>query len=70
MPSTFIRELDLEVFGAGALDRAGDKHGAAGMALTLRAALFREPLLITYQIARRLYDDDALVQLVGIGPDL
>lgn len=70
LPSSFFRELDLELFGAGALDAANDLHASAGFAITLRAALFREPLIITYQVARRLEDDHAYVQLVGIAPEL
>ncbi|HUJ56928.1 MAG TPA: hypothetical protein VLX92_00390 [Kofleriaceae bacterium] len=68
LPATFVQELDVELFGAGALDQAGDRHAAAGGALTLKLELLRVPLVITYQIARRLYDDRAFTQLVGVAP--
>jgi len=68
-PASFVRELDLDLFGAGAVDRAGDLHAAVGGALALRLALLRVPLYLTYQLARRLYDDRALTQLVGIALD-
>jgi hypothetical protein len=64
-PASFIRELDLELFAAGAVDRRQDRHAAGGAALTLRLQLFRVPLLVAYQIARRVRDDDALTQLLG-----
>jgi len=74
LPATFVRQLDLEVFGAGWLDldpdRPRQRHLAVGGAVTLRIALFRLPLAIQYQVARRITDDDAVVQLVGVGPDL
>jgi hypothetical protein len=66
LPSTFIRELDLELFGAGAVDQAHDLHVAGGAALALRLAVWRVPITVAYQIARRVRDDDALVQLVGL----
>jgi hypothetical protein len=70
-PATFVRQLDLELFAAGAIDEtmgARAEHAAAGAAITLRAMIMRVPLLVTYQAARRLRDDDAWTQLVGIGP--
>ncbi len=70
LPATFVRELDLEAFGAGAIDKAGDRHLAAGGAVSLRIELLRIPVIITYQLARRLADDRALTQLVGLAPDL
>ncbi len=71
LPATYVRELDVELFGAGAIDEtagARHQHAAAGAALTLRISLFHVPLSITYQVARRVRDDDAWAQLVGIGP--
>ncbi len=68
LPTTFVRQLDFELFGAGAIDRASARHAAVGGAITLRIQLLRIPLAIRYQIARRLLDDDALTQLVGVGP--
>ena len=70
LPAAFLRQLDLEVFASGAVDQQRDKHVAAGAAFTLHLQLFRIPLAVTYQVARRIVDDKALTQLVGIGPDL
>jgi WD40 repeat protein len=67
-PASYLRQLDLELFGAGAIDRAANHHVAAGGALTLRFQLFRIPFAVTYQIARRLVDDRALTQLVAVAP--
>jgi hypothetical protein len=70
LPASFLRELDLELFATGAFDRRRDLHAAAGAAITLRLELVRVPLLVAYQIARRVRDDDALTQLVGLAIDL
>ena len=58
------------VAAAGAIDDQNEAHYDVGAATTLRLQLLRIPLLVTYQIARRLVDDEALTQLVGIGADL
>ncbi len=70
LPAAFLRQLDLELFGSAAIDRQRDEHFAAGAAVTLHLQFFRVPLAVTYQIARRIVDDKALTQLVGIGPDI
>ena len=74
LPASFLRQLDLEAFGAGWLDldpeRARAWHLAAGGAVTLRLAFFRIPLALQYQVARRLTDDEAWTQVVGLGLDL
>lgn len=70
LPATFLRQLDLELFGAGAIDDQREAHYAIGVATTLRLQFLRIPLLVTYQIARRLVDDEALTQLVGVGLDI
>ena len=70
LPASFVREVDFELFGAGAVDNAGATHAAAGLAATLRIEALRIPLIFTYQIARRLADDHAFTQLFGIGPDM
>ena len=67
LPSSFVRELDLDAFADGAVDQRGAYHAAAGASLTLDWVLFRFPFTITYQIARRLRDDDAIVQIIGLG---
>jgi hypothetical protein len=68
LPALWLAEIDVDVFGDGAVDKAGDDHGAVGASLTLQLAVQRLPLLVTYQVARRLFDDDAIVQLLGVSP--
>jgi len=70
LPAAFIRELDVQLFAAGAIDRRRELHAAAGARLTLRIELLRVPLAIVYQVARRVRDDDALTQLIGLAFDL
>jgi hypothetical protein len=65
-----VRELDLELFASGALDGDHRRHAAGGAAISLRIDFLRIPLVVQYQIARRIRDDDALTQLVALGPDL
>ena len=71
LPASFVRELDVELFADGAIDETmgvRSQHAAAGAAITLRAIVLRVPLLVTYQAAKRLRDDDAWTQFVGVGP--
>ncbi|NVB80151.1 MAG: hypothetical protein HOV81_17285 [Kofleriaceae bacterium] len=70
LPASYLQQLDLALFGAGAFDKAGDAHYAVGGAVTLRFQFLRIPLAITYQIARRLVDDEALTQWVGVAPGI
>jgi hypothetical protein len=70
LPAVYLRQLDVELFGTGAIDQQRDKHYASGAAFTLHLQLFRIPLAVTYQIARRIVDDKATTQFVGVGPDL
>jgi hypothetical protein len=70
LPASYLSQIDLELFGAAAYDRERDLHAAVGTAITLHLSLFRVPLLFTYQVARRVRDDDALTQLFGVAPDL
>ncbi len=70
LPSTFLRQIDLELFGSGASDaRAGGAHGAGGAALILRLALWRIPFGVVYQVARRITDDHALAQILALNVD-
>ncbi|MEZ4364279.1 MAG: hypothetical protein R3B48_29160 [Kofleriaceae bacterium] len=70
-PSSFLRQLDLDLFAAGALSaergRSLTQHLAAGGALTLSFTFLRVPLALRYQIARRFRDDDAVTQVLGLG---
>jgi hypothetical protein len=75
LPATLLRQLDLDLFGAGGLitPPAGgptSRHLAVGGALTVSLDLFRIPVLLQYQLARRLTDDEALVHQVGIAVGL
>jgi hypothetical protein len=72
LPSSFLRQLDLELFANGALDERGRDawHGAAGAAATLRFAFWRVPLALGYQAAKRLADDEAITQVVLFGAAL
>jgi len=66
-PASFVRELDFELFAAGAIDREAAQHAAAGGAITLSFVLLRFPLVLDYQLARRVRDDDAVTQRLGLG---
>lgn len=64
LPSSFLRQIDFELFGSAATDaRGGPGHAAGGTAVTLAMAMWRIPFEFTYQLARRIEDDHALVQL-------
>lgn len=70
-PALFFSQIDIELFAAAALDHIEDLdqrlHAAAGGALSLNLSFWVLPLTVRYQIARRLTDDEALVQDVGLG---
>ncbi|HEX5064253.1 MAG TPA: hypothetical protein VFV99_32990 [Kofleriaceae bacterium] len=70
LPASFLRQLDLELFASGAIVDASDRHYAVGAATTLHIQFLRIPLVVMYQIARRLTDDEALTHLIAIGPDI
>lgn len=67
LPTSFLRELDFALFATAAVDQRQEVHAAAGAAITLRVQLLRIPFSVIYQIARRVRDDDAVTQLVGLG---
>jgi hypothetical protein len=68
LPSLFVRQIDLDLFGVAATEgRTGARHTAAGGALTLRLAMWVVPIAVQYQLARRFTDDQALVHLVVLG---
>jgi hypothetical protein len=70
LPAAYLRQIDLEPFATVAVVEANDRHHAVGAAITLRLQFLRIPFAITYQIARRLSDDEALTQFVGLGADI
>jgi hypothetical protein len=67
-PGLFLRELDLDLFGAAAttLD-GGPLHASAGAGLGVALLVWRVPVSLTVQAARRLGDDGALTELIGVG---
>lgn len=65
-PASFVSQIDLELFAAGAVDRNRDLHAAAGGELTLEMTLLRRPFTLGYQVARRVRDDRALTQLLEL----
>jgi hypothetical protein len=72
LPSSFLRQIDLELFGSAATDAHSGpspvqhNHVAGGTAVTLEMALWRIPFSLSYQIARRVEDDEALVQILAL----
>mgnify|MGYP003817116825 CR=1 FL=1 len=71
LPASFLRQLDLIAFASlGAhqahADGSASIHGAVGGGAALEFALFRVPLTIEYQLARRVRDDRAITQFVGL----
>jgi Tol biopolymer transport system component len=67
LPSSFLRQIDLELFGSAATDAHGDPpHAAGGTAVTLEMVIWDLPLNLTYQLARRVEDDRALVQIFAL----
>ena len=68
LPSSFLRQIDLELFGSAATDaHGGPGHAAGGTAVTLEMAIWDIQVNLTYQLARRVEDDQALVQIVALG---
>ncbi len=70
LPALFFRQIDFELFAAGALrgaDLDQHLHAAAGGSVALDLALWLVPLTVRYQLAQRLTDDEALVHDVAFG---
>jgi hypothetical protein len=66
LPPTFLRQIDFTLFATAAIDQQQNTHAAFGGLATLRLSLVRLPLQVTYQLARRVRDDNAVTQLVSI----
>jgi hypothetical protein len=70
LPSFFVRQIDLGLFGAVAGDGRppsdGGVHASSGGNVDLSVAISHVPLRLRYQLARRLTDDHAWVQLIGL----
>ncbi|HVZ87911.1 MAG TPA: hypothetical protein VHG72_13135 [Polyangia bacterium] len=70
LPSFFLRQIDGQLFGSAAADgHGGGPHAAVGAAAIFKVAVWTVPFSFGYQIARRLADDDALVQIVTVTAD-
>jgi hypothetical protein len=70
LPSAFFQQANLELFASAASDaHGGNPHAAGGASLTLDLALWRLPFSVAYQIARRVEDDHALVQILAVSLD-
>ncbi len=71
LPSFFVRQLDLELFGIAATlssTRVRDEGKlAAGAAITFRTRFYLIPLSAQYQVAQRFTDDRALQHNVSLG---
>jgi len=70
LPSFFVPEVDLELFGSAARTQLGPlstNHAAVGGSLTLVTAVWITGVSLTYQGSRRLTDDRGWTHLVQIG---
>ncbi len=74
LPSFFVRQIDLALFGlAATTDTERPKDFArlvAGGALTLSTRFYYVPLSVRYQLAQRFTDDKALQHTVALGVGL
>ena len=66
-PAVFVREFGLELFGSAATLLDGEMHAALGASADLSTVVWRVPMILRYQIAQRLFDDEALVHTVVLG---
>ena len=69
-PAVFVRQLDLELFGAGAVDQRQDLHAAGGAEMILHVEVMRIALQLGFQVARRVRDDEAATTLLELGAGL
>lgn len=70
LPSLQFRQLDLQLFGTGAIESFKNyserEKYAAGASLDLAVAIWFVPFSVRYQIAKRFTDDEAIVHAVTI----
>ncbi|MFN7135378.1 MAG: hypothetical protein ACK4N5_25110, partial [Myxococcales bacterium] len=66
LPSMFLSQIDLQLFGTAATTLQTDLRAAVGGAASLRFSFWNLPLSLNWQVARRLTDDRSVVQLVTI----
>ncbi|MBL4636390.1 MAG: WD40 repeat domain-containing protein [Kofleriaceae bacterium] len=70
LPSLQFRQLDLQLFGTGAIEsfkNYSDREKlAAGFSLDLAVSIWLVPFAVRYQMAKRLTDDEAIVHSITI----
>lgn len=71
LPASFLRQIDLQLFGTGAtfVDSGRSRASAVGAALLLRTNLWVLPLTFTFQEARRLSNDERFAFFFGLSAD-
>ena len=67
LPALFLHQINFELFGVAAQVDSGPLHQAAGAALSLNLSLWRIPLSVQYQVAKRLTDDERVLHLLMLG---
>ncbi|MCB9587253.1 MAG: hypothetical protein H6718_17775 [Polyangiaceae bacterium] len=70
LPRFFLRQIDFELFGAGALLPADEEALAIGGSMALRMAFWRVPFFLRTQLARRVTQDRAWAPFTALGIDL
>lgn len=71
LPAAFLRQIDFELFAAGAslIDSGRQEAVSVGAALTFKANLWLVPLAFTFQEARRLSYDEKFAFFFGLSPE-
>jgi hypothetical protein len=68
LPSFFLSQINLRLFGTGATTGSSDsRHLVVGGSLSADFSLWVLGLSLRYQLARRVTDDQALVHLITLG---
>ncbi len=67
LPSSFVRQLELQGFASSASDGERGLHAAAGGSLGLLFDVWVLPVELRFQLAKRLTDDRALAPLLLFG---
>ncbi len=74
LPSFFVREIDLELFGVAATTSTKRPEDfarlVAGAALTLSTRFYYVPLSVRYQLSQRFTDDNMLQHVLALGVGL
>ncbi len=67
LPSVFLRQFDVELFGAAATRFDDQFHAAVGASIDMSIVFWRLPLRLRYQMAQRLVDDEQTVFTLSFG---